>query len=277
MDDFIFNKLMDIIGKTEALGSTSTSMLTQTLEVFNSTLFHGVTDIGVQVARVIGYMILALIFLLEINHMATRNEGMQGMTGIELPFKLLFKFALCVTAVDSAPLILNAIYGANLEVINLSTGVFGSTAVSVAKDEVAIKASIAAMDYGVKLMTSVQVMIIWLIFKFSTLVTSLIVIGRMIQLYIMTAIAAIPMATLGHSEAKSIGINFLKSYAAVAFQGALIYIVISMYGILVSGVATSFDIQSIDAVLWEALLYSLVLVMAILATGQISKSIFNAM
>jgi len=156
-------------------------------------------------------------------------------------------------------------------------GVFGSHSVSVLHNIDAMKETIANMDFGVKLMTSVQVTIIWLVFKFSTMAIMLVIIGRMIQIYIMMAIAAIPMATMANADLSSVGKNFLKSFAAVCVQGTLIYIVLNMYGTLVGSIASTTEFTNITAALFEALLYSLVLVMAIFATGRISKSICNAM
>ena len=155
--------------------------------------------------------------------------------------------------------------------------VFDSHSVSVLANIDTMKETIANMDFGVKLMTSVQVTIIWLVFKFSTLAIMLVVIGRMIQIYIMMAIAAIPMATMANADLSSVGKNFLKSFAAVCIQGTLIYIVLNMYGTLVGSIASTTEFTNITAALFEALLYSLVLVMAIFATGRISKSICNAM
>ena len=46
--------------------------------------------------------------------------------------------------------------------------------------------------------------------------------GRFFKLYIYTAIAPIPLATFAGEPTQSIGISFLKSYAAVCLKGAII-------------------------------------------------------
>ena len=46
--------------------------------------------------------------------------------------------------------------------------------------------------------------------------------GRFFKLYIYTAIAPIPLATFAGEPTQSIGISFLKSYAAVCLEGAII-------------------------------------------------------
>ena len=276
MDDYIVNLIKDIMLGVTSLGSGS-GVLTKTPETFNAALFKGVNSISQSAVMPIAYVFLGLIFMLELYNITIRTDGQAGSMGFEIPFKVMFKLAICKIAVDSTPLILAAIFSVSNQVILNMGGVFGSHSISVLGDIATMKESIAAMDFGVKLMTSVQVTIIWLIFKFSTMAIMLVIIGRMIQIYVMMAIAAIPMATMANADLSSIGKNFLKSFAAVCVQGTLIYIVLNMYGTLVGSIATSFDNTNITAVLFEALLYSLVLVMAIFATGRISKSICNAM
>ena len=46
--------------------------------------------------------------------------------------------------------------------------------------------------------------------------------GRFFKLYIYTAISPIPLATFAGEPTQSIGISFLKSYAAVCLEGAII-------------------------------------------------------
>lgn len=276
MTDYIIDLIEKMIISTQTLGS-NTSILTQTPVTFNTNLYRGVMSIAENAVMPIGYVILGLVFLIELNNIVTRTDGQQGTMGFEIPFKLMFKFVLCKIALDSTPLILEAIFSVSNEIIMSIGGVFGANNPNVSNDIVAMKDNIEDMEFGVKLMMSVQVTMIWLIFKFSTLMINMIIIGRMIEIYVMMAIAAIPMSTLGNTELSSIGKNFLKSFTAVCVQGVLVYIVLNMYGTLVTNIETVFDPTDITSVLWEILLYSMVLVVAIFATGRISKSIFNAM
>ena len=276
MDDYIVNLIKDIMLGVTNLGSGS-GVLTKTPETFNVALFNGVNSISKSAVMPIAYVFLGLIFMLELYNITIRTDGQAGTMGFEIPFRVMFKLAICKIAVDSTPLILAAIFSVSNQVILNMGSVFGSHSVSVIHNIDIMQNTIATMDFGVKLMTSVQVTIIWLVFKFSTMAIMLVVIGRMIQIYVMMAIAAIPMATMANADLSSVGKNFLKSFAAVCVQGTLIYVVLNMYGTLVGSIATSFDSTDITSVLFEALLYSLVLVMAIFATGRISKSICNAM
>ena len=46
--------------------------------------------------------------------------------------------------------------------------------------------------------------------------------GRFFRLYLYTAIAPVPLSTFAGSPSQNVGISFLKSYAAVCLEGAII-------------------------------------------------------
>ena len=107
---------------------------------------------------------------------------------------------------------------------------------------------------------------------------TLITLARMIELYIYTAIAAIPIATLGGGELSSIGKNFLKGFAAVSIQGTIIFIVLNFFGAFVANIpANTLSANNITDVLFQSLLYTFLLVLAVFSSGRFSKSICNAM
>lgn len=277
MVDSIMWYINDIISTVTTLGSTSSSsMLTQTPATFNAAIYNGVQAISQNAVMPVVYVFLGFIFTMALLELTTRTEAMHS-SGFEIPFRLLFRLAIAKIAVDSTPLIMGAIFEVSNQVLLNIGSTFASGGVTEFGDREAMREALEDMDFSVKLMTFVQVFIIWIIFKFSTLAIYLTIIGRMVYIYLMTAIAGIPMATLANPNFSSIGKNFIKSYFAACLQGVLIYIVLTMYGTFVSSLSDSFDATNISAVLFQALLYSLVLVMAVFSTGKLSKSICNAM
>jgi len=46
--------------------------------------------------------------------------------------------------------------------------------------------------------------------------------GRFFKLYLYTAIAPVPLAAFAGESTQSVGVSFLKSYAAVCLEGAII-------------------------------------------------------
>ena len=68
-----------------------------------------------------------------------------------------------------------------------------------------------------------------------------IVYGRMIEIYLLTSLAPIPVATLSNRELGTMGQNYLRSLFAVGFQGMLILVCVAIYAVLIQGIATSGD------------------------------------
>ena len=133
------------------------------------------------------------------------------------------------------------------------------------------------MEFGVQLLTSVEVTIIWLLIKFISVMVTVIVTGRMIEMYVLIAISPIPAATIPNSDASSIAKNFLKTFMAVCLQGAIIFLIVSMFGIIVNSVGISVDGVEFTKSLFSILGYALVLVISLFSTGKWAKSICNAM
>ena len=101
----------------------------------------------------------------------------------------------------------------------------------------------------------------------------IIVYGRMIEIYILTSLAPLPMATMTNREMSGMGQNYLKSLLAVGFQGLLIMVCVAIYAVLVQSIATGGD--PIGAI-WGSIGYTVLLCFTLFKTGSISKSIFGA-
>ena len=58
--------------------------------------------------------------------------------------------------------------------------------------------------------------------------------GRFFKLYMYTAIAPIPLATFAGQPTESVGRSFLKSYAAVCLEGAIIVLACIIFSLFAS-------------------------------------------
>ena len=105
------------------------------------------------------------------------------------------------------------------------------------------------------------------------IVIFVIVYGRMIEIYLLTSLAPIPVATLSNRELGNTGQNYLKSLFAVGFQGLLILVCVAIYAVLIQGIATSGD--PIGAI-WGCMGYSVLLCFCLFKTGSIARSVFSA-
>ena len=97
--------------------------------------------------------------------------------------------------------------------------------------------------------------------------------GRMIEIYLVTSIAPIPMATMMNHEWGQMGQNYLRSLFALAFQAFLIIVCVGIYAALVQNIALDGDI--IYAI-WTCMGYTVLLCFTLFKTSSMARSIFNA-
>lgn len=276
MNDWILNRIREIIDGVSGLSDEGSSILMKGPQDFNAALYNWVISIMENGVMPVAYVLLGLLFMVELYNVTIRTEGMAN-SGFEIPFKVMFKIVVCKLFVDSTPLVMGAVYEISEEIMSNIGSVFNSEAAKVVLDMAHVEMVIDDMDFATKLLTAIQVFMIWLIFKFAYVIMVVIIVGRIVEIYIYLAIAPLPIATIPNSEMSGIAKNFLKAFAAVCIQGVLIFIVLSMYGSLANAIGGTTSYTDFSDALFEAMLFSLVLVVALFMTGRLSKSIMNAM
>ena len=97
--------------------------------------------------------------------------------------------------------------------------------------------------------------------------------GRMIEIYLVTSVAPIPMAAMLGKEFGGMGQNYLKSLFALGFQGFLIMVCVAIYAVLVQGISTSGDISY---AIWTCVGYTVLLCFTLFKTGSLTKSVFSS-
>ncbi|MDR0434308.1 MAG: hypothetical protein LBH21_04490 [Gracilibacteraceae bacterium] len=279
MFESILNKWLDDIGAMIVNAGTD-GKLAMSLESFNVTMFTFVKTVMQTVILPVAYVILALFLVLELHKASVKAEGAGGglQLSAEIVFRVLLKLFLCKFAVDSSLLIMDAIYETSLHLTGgirdaLAAQTFGTPDPSHAETE-SYRLLIEDMNLGEQLGFFIELFFIRLVVKFVLLLVNIIVIGRFIEIYLYIAVAPIPLATFPHEELSGIGKNFLKSFAAICLQGAMIYLTLSFYPLLFNNPS---QLQSGDLLSAFALLgYPILLAIIVFNCKGLAKSICNA-
>ena len=132
---------------------------------------------------------------------------------------------------------------------------------------------IDTMGIGELIGLGLETMVISLCMKIMSVLITVILYGRMIEIYLYVSVAPIPAATVTNREWGTIGTNYLKGLVALAFQGFFIMVCVAIYAVLVAGVAVAGNLHS---ALWSVAAYTVILCFSLFKTGSLSKSIFNA-
>jgi hypothetical protein len=97
----------------------------------------------------------------------------------------------------------------------------------------------------------------------------IIVYGRMIEIYLVTSVAPIPMATMVNRGWGQMGQNYLRSLLALGFQAFLIIVCVAIYAALVNNIAVSDDISY---AIWTCMGYTVLLCFTLFKTGSLPKA-----
>ena len=97
--------------------------------------------------------------------------------------------------------------------------------------------------------------------------------GRMIEIYLVTSLAPVPMATMMNHEWGQMGQNYLRSLFALGFQAFLIIVCVAIYAVLVQNIALDGDVSY---AIWTCMGYTVLLCFTLFKTGSMARSVFNA-
>ena len=95
----------------------------------------------------------------------------------------------------------------------------------------------------------------------------------MIEIYMITSVAPIPMATMVNREWGQMGQNYLRSLFALGFQAFLILGCVGIYAVLVQNISVDSDVST---ALWTCIGYTVLLCFTLFKSSSVAKSIFNA-
>ena len=106
-----------------------------------------------------------------------------------------------------------------------------------------------------------------------TICIFIVIYGRMIEVYLVTSVAPIPMATMANREWGQMGQNYLHTLFALGFQAFLIMVCVAIYSVLVQNISVSTDIST---AIWTCMGYTVLLCFTLFKTSSLAKSIFNS-
>ena len=218
---------------------------------------------GILLTFICTYELIQMI--IEYNHMA--NFEMFTL------FKWIMKTFIAVTLISNTFDIVMAVFDVAQHVITNSGGVIAGNTAITDLDLAAMETTLEALELGPLLGLYLQSMVIGLTMQVLSIVVFIIVYGRMIEIYLMTSLAPIPMATFGNREQSMMGQNYLRSLFAIGVQGFLIMICVGIYAVLIQNIAISEDII---ASIWGIVGYTVLLTFTLFKTGSLSKALLGA-
>lgn len=203
-------------------------LITQSPESFKGgEIWNVVTDIN-GALKAIGYALLVLFFVVGV----VKTAG--NFTEIKRPehaLKLFVRFVLAKAVVTHGLELMMALFRIVQGVITTAMNAANmGTAVAVTMPE-----EMDAAIRGLTFWESIPAWAVSLIGSLVVIVLSFVMImsiyGRFFKLFLYTAIAPVPLAAFAGEPTSNIGKSFLKSYAAVCLEGAIIVLACIIFSV----------------------------------------------
>lgn len=181
--------------------------------------------------QAIGYALLVLFFVMGV----VKTCG--SFTEVKKPehvLKIFVRFAIAKGVIAYGLELMMALFKIVQGIISaiMNAGGFGTAQVTALPEEIID----AVEDCG--FFESIPLWAVTLIGSLFITVLSFIMImtvyGRFFKLYLYTAIAPIPLSSFAGQPTQSIGISFIKSYAAVCLEGAIIVLSCIIFSVFAS-------------------------------------------
>lgn len=240
---------------------------------WNSSIFNMIRNLSETVIVPIAGIILTFVMCYELIQLIIEKNNLHDFD-TWIFFKWIFKTFVAVLLVTNTWNIVMGVFDITQSVVNDSAGVIISdTSIDIATVITDIEAKLDAMSVGGLLGLWFQSLFVGLTMKALSICIMLVVYGRMIEIYLVTSIAPIPVATMVNREWGGMGQNYLKSLLALGFQAFLILVCVGIYAVLIQTIAATDDISG---AIWSCMGYTVLLCFTLFKTGSLAKSVFSA-
>ena len=240
---------------------------------WNAGVFSLIRQLSETVILPIAGLILTFVATYELIQLIIEKNNLHDLD-YWIFFKWIFKTFVAVLLVTNTWNIVMGVFDITQSVVNDSAGVIISdTSIDIATVITDIEAKLDAMSVGGLLGLWFQSLFVGLTMKALSICIMLVVYGRMIEIYLVTSIAPIPVATMVNREWGGMGQNYLKSLLALGFQAFLILVCVGIYAVLIQTIAATDDISG---AIWSCMGYTVLLCFTLFKTGSLAKSVFSA-
>ena len=269
----IVSKLTGLFDSINTRVSEVASTVGTTPQAWNGSIFSMIQNLSENVVVPIAGIILTFVMCLELIQLLIDRNNMHDFDTF-IFYKWVFKTFCAVTIVTNTWNIVMAVFDVAQNVVSQAAGVIiGDTAMDVASLITDMEQRLMEMDIGPLFGLWFQSSLIGIIAWVLSICIFIIVYGRMIEIYMVTSMAPIPMATMVNREWGQMGQNYLRSLFALGFQAFLIMVCVGIYAVLVQSISVGSDV---GAALWTCIGYTVLLCFTLFKSSSVAKSIFGA-
>lgn len=172
----------------------------QTPQGWNGSIYSMIQNLSESVIVPIAGMIITFVLCYELISMLTEKNNMHDID-TWMFFKYFFKMWVAVWIVSHTFTITMAVFDVGQSVVSRAAGVISSdTAINIDTMISTMETAMESMEIGELVILALETMLVSLCMKIISVFITVILYGRMIEIYLYSSVGAIPFATIQMSD-----------------------------------------------------------------------------
>lgn len=271
--DCITGNLTGMFDEVNAKVGEIATEVGKTPQSWNGGVFSMIQNLSETVIIPIAGLILTFVLCYELISMIIEKNNLHGDFDTFQLFKWIFKTFVATYIVTHTFDIVIAIFELSQNIVHQSAGVInGNTVLDFNAIIGDLTEQLENMEVGELFLLLIETSLVGLTMNAVSICATLVLLGRMVEIYIYCSIGAIPFSTMVNREWGSMGNNYLKGLVALGLQGFFIIVCVAIYTVLVQSIATA---ENLHIAIWTCAGYTILLCYSLFKTGSVSKSILN--
>lgn len=272
---------------SQGMDPTISSLLTQTPAGKYPDAYQTVTNIATTAVKPVAMTVLAVVFSLEILH-ASQSIDQDGTQGVRTITKSLFKIIIVYMAAMNASWLCELItyliqqIGTGVSRLITLPGTSSDAPKQLLGNALESSGALGQANLGQQLVAIIMLLIPFLISKLATQAVQILIIARFVELLILTAFGALPIAFLSYDGTKSWGEAYIREYVSCAFSNITLLIGLAVYQPVANSMLTrnqdlmKMNLNQVVFDNWGQLItVSVLMVALVLISQKASKALFG--
>ena len=272
---------------SQGMDPTISSLLTQTPAGKYPDAYQTVTNIATTAVKPVAMTVLAVVCSLEILH-ASQSIDQDGTQGVRTITKSLFKIIIVYMAAMNASWLCELItyliqqIGTGVSRLITLPGTSSDAPKQLLGNALESSGALGQANLGQQLVAIIMLLIPFLISKLATQAVQILIIARFVELLILTAFGALPIAFLSYDGTKSWGEAYIREYASCAFSNITLLIGLAVYQPVANSMLThnqdlmKMNLNQVVFDNWGQLItVSVLMVALVLISQKTSKALFG--
>lgn len=269
----IESNLTDMFADVNEKVGTIAVEVGKTPQGWNNNIFNLIKSLSETVIIPIAGIIITFVLCYELISMIIDRNNLHDLD-TWMFFKWIFKSMIAIYLVTHTFDIIMAIFDVAQNMVSNASAVISTEA------NIDISSSVSSMilaleDKGLAELIgiSLETTLVKFVMDGLSVLITVILYGRMIEIYLVSSVGPVPLATMTNKEWGQVGNNYLRGLVALGFQGFFIMVCVGIYAVLVKTITVT---DNIHASIFMILSYTILLAFSLFKTGSVARSVLNA-